>query len=185
MSTEHYSMSQILSDSQAVMAQIMQLAGKESIAAGKSADTQLSIVNQGYQAALDADDKEQHLYVLSAVVTGISGVMQACGSFGGLMAPSPGVASSIAEALDVVGKGAMYVALPVTKGALEIVESNAQKDLGDTQKSQVEIDSAGKMVQGQDQLIMSAAGDSAEQTQEMARQLSQMISNQKQASMSR
>jgi hypothetical protein len=185
MSIEHYSMTQLLSESQAVMAKIMLVTGKESIAAGKSADTQLAIVNQGQQSALDVANQASKLFTLSAVVGGLASVTAGLGKMSGPFIGGSSKADRITFILETTVQGVASVAVPATKGGLEIVESNAQKDLGDKQKTQTELESAGRMVEGQNQLVISAEGDSAEQTQEMARQLSQIISNQKQASTSR
>jgi len=185
MSTEHYSMTQLLSESQAVMAKIMLLTGKESIAAGKSADTQLAIVNQGQQSASDVISQASKLFTISAAVGGLASVTGGIGKMSGSFVGASNKIDRITFVLETTEKAFSSVAVPATKGALEIVESNAQTDLGDKQKTQTVLESAGKMVEGQNQLVISAEGDSAEQTQEMARQLSQIISNQKQASTSR
>jgi hypothetical protein len=184
MSTEHYSMSSMLSDSQAVMAKLMLLTGKESIAAGKSADTQLTVAQQGQQYEQDAQDKSHNLLVFSGVVAALSGAMSVVGHITGPLS-SFDTSKQTIGLFEKVGLVTTHFALPTAKGALEIVESDAQKDLGDMQKNQCEIEATGKMIEGQNQLLVGAAGETAEQAQEISRQLSQIISNQKQASMSR
>ena len=184
MSTEHYSMSSMLSDSQAVMAKLMLLTGKESIAAGKSADTQLTVAQQGQTCEKEVEEKSNKLLDFSAAVTALSGVMAAVSHLTGPLS-SANTSKVAGGVLEKVGLVTSHFVLPVSKGALEIVESDAQKDLGDTQKNQCEIEATGKMLEGQNQLLVGAAGDTAEQVQEISRQLSQIISNQKQASISR
>lgn len=172
------SLEQTLSQAQAAMAQIMVVVGKESITAGKIADTQIGIASE-YNTSTEAVTSEvKKLGVLSAVIGGLSGALAGLNGFAGYASNtnfSGGLNISTSVLKSVVGPGVL--------GSLQIVQGKAQMSLGDEQKTQAEYGNASQLMNGQDQTVIDAESEVAQKAQSISRDLSQIVSDQKQASL--
>ena len=181
-STEHYSMSKMLQQSQQVMSQLVLLTGKESLTAGKIADEQTLIATKSNTSTEDVVNKAKHLMWVSGVVNIVSGVAAALSSTLGVTGSASAIASTLQNAIEMGGKVLVYTALPVIKGSFECVESKAQYDLGDAQLTQSEYGSAGRVMSGQSQAVIDAESEVSQKAAAISRDLSQIVGDEKKAS---
>jgi len=175
--SQHYTMGQILAQGHAALSQLMLLAGKESVASSAVADTQIAIAQRFNTSVNDVVDKSENLMwigralaIVSGIATAVSNLTNSLGSVGMLS----GVSGAIVHATG-------SVVLPTVQGSLEVVESGAQKDLGDSQAEQSEYGSANNIISGQSQTIISAESETMQKASAISRDLSQIVSDEKQA----
>jgi hypothetical protein len=172
------SLEQTLSQAQAAMAQMMVVVGKESVTSGKIADTQIGIANQYNTSTEAVTSQVKQLGVLSAVIGGLSGAIAGLNGFAGYA--SSGILSG---GLNISASVLKSVVAPAVLGSLQIVQGKAQLSLGDEQKTQAEYGNAGQLMNGQDQIVIDGESEVAQKAQSISRDLSQIVSDQKQASL--
>jgi hypothetical protein len=177
-SSNNYSIQHNLAQAQAAMAQLMVLTGKEATTSGKISDTQIAIADKYETTTKSVISQQESLSHFGLALAGLSVVSSALSS----LAIVKGF-SGLGGALGAVFKGFTHVAVPVAQGSLQCVEGSAQRKLGDTQKIQGEMGSASNVMSGQTQAASDAEAEVAQKAAAIARDLSQIVADEKSASM--
>lgn len=177
-SSNTYSMQHNLAQAQAAMAQLMVLTGKEATTSGKISDTQIAIADKFDTTTKSVISQQESLSTFGVVLAGLSTLSSALSSLAIVQS-----FNRLGGVLGTVFKGITYIAVPATEGSLQCVEGSAQHKLGDTQKTQAEMGSASNVMSGQTQTVVDAESEVAQKAAAIARDLSQIVADEKAASM--